>query len=114
MPKHGRKKIHLFLVILWPIMITQISLSAMNLVDTMMSGRVGTDDLAGVAIGSSLWSPVFTGMNGVMLAITPIIAQFMGANQRHKIHHTVTQAIFLAIMLGMMIILVGAFASIRF
>lgn len=105
-----KEKIRLFLVILWPIMITQISLSAMNLVDTMMSGRVGTDDLAGVAIGSSLWSPVFTGMNGVMLAITPIIAQFMGANQRHKIHHTVTQAIFLAIMLGLMIILVGAFA----
>ncbi|KAB8126581.1 MATE family efflux transporter [Gracilibacillus oryzae] len=105
-----KEKIRLFIKILLPIMITQVSLSAMNLVDTMMSGRVGTEDLAGVAIGASLWSPVFTGMNGVMLAITPIIAQFMGANERHKIHHTVTQAIFLAAMLGVMIILIGAIA----
>lgn len=91
-------------------MITQVSLSAMNLVDTMMSGRVGTDDLAGVAIGASLWSPIFTGMNGIMLAITPIIAQLMGANQRHKIHQTVTQAIYLAAIIGIAIIIIGAFA----
>ncbi|MDX8044378.1 MATE family efflux transporter [Gracilibacillus sp. S3-1-1] len=105
-----RDKMKLFLKILLPIMVTQISLSAMNFVDTMMSGRVGTDDLAGVAIGSSLWSPIFTGMNGILLAITPIIAQFMGANERHKIHHVVTQAIFLAAMLGIGIIVIGSFA----
>ncbi|SES05781.1 multidrug resistance protein, MATE family [Gracilibacillus ureilyticus] len=105
-----KDKIQLYMRILFPIMITQISLAAMNLVDTMMSGRVGTDDLAGVAIGASLWSPIFTGMNGVMLAITPIIAQLMGANERHKIHRTVTQAIFLSIILGIGIIVVGTFA----
>ncbi|GIQ71514.1 MATE family efflux transporter [Xylanibacillus composti] len=105
-----REKIRLFLTILWPILITQISLSAMNLVDTMMSGRVGTDDLAGVAIGSSLWVPIFTGMNGVMLAITPIIAHFMGANERHKIHNTVTQALYLAIIIGIGIIGIGGLA----
>ncbi|CQR45825.1 Multidrug resistance protein NorM [Paraliobacillus sp. PM-2] len=103
-----KEKIHLFLTILWPIMITQISLSAMNLVDTMMAGRVGTDDLAGVAIGSSLWAPIFTGMNGIMLAITPIIAQMMGANERHKIHYTVNQAVYLAIVIGASIILLGS------
>lgn len=103
-----QEKIRLFLKILWPIMITQISLSAMNFVDTMMSGRVGTDDLAGVSIGSSLWAPIFTGMNGIMLAITPIIAQLVGANERHKIHYKVTQAFYLAIVLGIAIIAIGA------
>lgn len=105
-----KDKIRLFLTILWPILVTQISLSAMNLIDTMMSGRAGTDDLAGVAIGSSLWMPVFTGANGVFLAIVPIIAQFMGAKEQHKIHNTVTQAIYLAVIVGVAIIAVGAFA----
>ncbi|MFB1050691.1 MATE family efflux transporter [Paraliobacillus sp. JSM ZJ581] len=105
-----KEKIRLFLTIVWPIMITQISLSAMNLVDTMMAGRVGTDDLAGVAIGSSLWSPIFTGMNGIMLAITPIIAQMLGANERHKIHYTVNQALYLAVGIGAGIILLGSIA----
>ncbi len=91
-------------------MITQISLSMMNLVDTIMSGRVGTTDLAGVAIGSSLWSPVFTGMNGITLAVTPIIAHYLGRKQQNKIHYTVTQAIYLAVMIGLTIILIGSVA----
>lgn len=100
-------KLRLFLRILWPIMITQVSLSMMNLVDTIMAGRVGTEDLAGVAIGGSLWSPVFTGMNGIMLVVTPIIAHFIGKKEHHKIHNTVMQAIYLAITIALMIIIIG-------
>ncbi|WP_088104660.1 MATE family efflux transporter [Halalkalibacter urbisdiaboli] len=102
-----RGKVRLFLSILWPIMITQISLYAMNLVDTMMSGRVGTNDLAGVAIGSSLWMPVFTGINGVLLAVTPIVAQLIGANEREKISSSVTQAIYLSILLAIVVAIGG-------
>lgn len=104
-----KEKMHLFLKILWPIMVTQISLSMMNLVDTIMAGRVGTNDLAGVAIGASVWSPVFTGMNGVTLAVTPIIAHHLGRNEQNKIHNTVTQAIYLAFMIAIMIIITGLF-----
>ncbi len=51
----------------------------MSFFDTVISGRAGAIDLAGVAIGASLWIPVFTGINGIILAITPIIAQLTGA-----------------------------------
>ncbi len=103
------KKMRLFLSILWPIMVTQVSLFAMNLVDTMMSGRVGTDDLAGVAIGSSLWLPVFTGINGILLAVTPIIAHYMGSGQKDKIANSVTQALYLAFGLGVFVVVAGSF-----
>lgn len=103
-----KDKTRLFLSIMWPIMITQLSLAAMNLVDTMMSGRVGTNDLAGVAIGASLWMPIFVGMNGVMLAVTPIIAHLMGSNEKHKIHQTVTQALYLAVITAVLVMLFGA------
>lgn len=102
-----KQKIHLFLSIMWPIMITQLSLAAMSLVDTMMSGRVGTNDLAGVAIGASLWMPIFTGINGIMLAVTPIIAHLMGSDQKNKIHRTVTQALYLAVIIALFVILIG-------
>jgi MATE family multidrug resistance protein len=104
-----KEKFQLFLKIMWPIMVTQISLSMMNLVDTVMAGRVGTTDLAGVAIGASVWSPVFTGMNGVTLAVTPIIAHHLGRNEEHKIHNTVMQAIYLAFMIAVTIIVAGIF-----
>lgn len=103
-----RDKFKLFLKILWPIMVTQISLALMNLVDTIMAGQVGTVDLAGVAIGTSLWSPVFTGMNGIILAVTPILAHYLGKNETSRIHYTVTQAIYLAIFTALSIIAIGA------
>lgn len=103
------EKIKLFLQVLWPIMVTQIGLYAMNLTDTMMSGRVGTDDLAGVAIGSNIWMPVFTGINGIMLAVTPIVSHLLGQGKKEKISYSVTQALYLAAIIAVVILLIGIF-----
>lgn len=105
-----KSKIRLLLSILWPILITQISLLAMNIVDTMMSGRVGTDDLAGVAIGSSAWTPILTGISGILMAVTPIVAQFMGSGKRDQISSYVMQAIYLSIALSLTVVVIGIFA----
>ncbi|KHF40177.1 MATE family efflux transporter [Halalkalibacter okhensis] len=106
--KTWKEKVTLFLAILWPIMVTQISFYAMNLVDTMMAGRVGTNDLAGVAIGSSLWMPIFTGINGILLAVTPIVAQYMGSGRREKITESVIQALYLSVILAIIVVIAGA------
>ncbi|MBM7096190.1 MATE family efflux transporter [Bacillus sp. H-16] len=105
-----KDKVQLFLRILWPIMVTQVSLYAMNMVDTLMSGRVGTDDLAGVAIGSSLWMPVFTGINGILLAVTTIVAQLMGSGRKDRISEAVTQSVYLAMVLAVIVVALGFFA----
>src|SRR5690606_10254870 len=102
-----KEKINLFIFIFFPILITQVSLNLMNFFDTVMSGRAGAQDLAGVAIGSSIWLPVFTGINGILLAITPIIAHLRGANSKDSITTKVQQAIYLSIGLGIIIILLG-------
>ncbi|MRG86840.1 MATE family efflux transporter [Salinibacillus xinjiangensis] len=103
------EKSRLFLTILFPILVTQIGMYAMNFFDTVMSGRAGAKDLAGVAIGSSIWLPVFTGLNGILLAISPIVAQHMGANQRGHVSESVKQGIYLAIALAVFVFIVGAF-----
>lgn len=104
-----KEKCKLFLSIVWPIIVTQISFYAMNLVDTIMSGRAGTEDLAGVAIGSSIWLPIFTGINGILLAVTPIVAQLIGSGQRNKIANSVVQALYLSILLALAVVILGAF-----
>src|SRR5690625_277772 len=104
----GKSK--LFILILMPILVTQVSMYLMNLFDTMMSGRVGAIDLAGVAIGSSLWVPIFTGINGVIIALTPIIAHLSGANETTGITQKVQQGIFLAIALAIIVIIAGVFS----
>ena len=102
-----REKIGLFFMILWPILVTQVCFTAMNVVDTMMSGRAGTVDLAGVAIGSSLWLPVFTGLNGILMAVTPIIGQLLGSRQHDQISESVMQALYLSVILAIIVILIG-------
>ncbi|WP_188456722.1 MATE family efflux transporter [Virgibacillus oceani] len=103
-----KEKLKLFSIILIPILITQISMYLMNFFDTVMSGQAGAQDLAGVAIGSSLWVPIFTGINGILLAITPIVAQLIGAKSDEEIPKKVQQGIYLAIALALFVTAVGA------
>ncbi len=104
-----KQKIKVFFNILLPILITQIGLFAMNFFDVMMSGRASANDLAGVAIGSSLWVPVFTGLSGILLAITPIVAQLIGSKTTKEIPFTVIQGIYLSIFIAVLVMVVGAF-----
>lgn len=106
--KSLKEKLILFALLLGPILVTQLSMFLMSFFDTVMSGRAGATDLAGVAIGSSIWMPIFTGINGILLAITPIIAHLLGAENTKEVPKKVQQAIYLAIALGIIIILIGA------
>ncbi|MGE6629739.1 MATE family efflux transporter [Bacillus sp. NPDC077027] len=100
-------KIKQFLTILIPIFVTQAGLSLITFLDTVMSGKVSAEDLAGVAIGSSIWTPVYTGLAGILMALTPIVSQLMGAGKKRDVPHSVFQAIYLSILLSVVVIGIG-------
>lgn len=102
-----RAKLAQFLTILIPILITQAGLSLITFLDTVMSGKVSAEDLAGVAIGSSLWTPVYTGLAGILMAVTPIVAQLMGANRKQDVPQAVFQAIYLSFFLSLAVTVIG-------
>ncbi|MBM7702022.1 MATE family efflux transporter [Metabacillus iocasae] len=104
-----QEKIKQFLIILVPILITQLGMFSMNFFDTMMSSRVSANDLAGVAIGSSLWMPVFTGLSGILMGITPIVAQLIGANKKKDVPFSVVQGLYVAIFMSLIILVIGSF-----
>lgn len=103
-----KQKYAQFLRILIPILITQVTMSLMTFFDTMMSGHASPADLAGTAIGSSLWIPVQTGLSGILMGITPIVSQLVGAGQRNKVGYHVIQAIWLSVAVSLVVLLVGA------
>ncbi|MBA9027679.1 MATE family efflux transporter [Peribacillus huizhouensis] len=102
---HG--KIRQLFIILFPLLITQLSLYAMSFFDIMMSGRYSTADVAGVSIGSSLWMPIYSGLGGILLAIPPIISQLIGAKDIKKVPFNIIQAIYLALAIGVAITIIG-------
>lgn len=104
------QKIRQMLVILLPILITQVTMFSMSFFDTVMSGHASAEDLAGVAIGSSIWLPVQAGFSGILLAVTPVVAQYIGAKRYGEVPQTIMQAMYMALALAVVILTGGAFA----
>ncbi|CAM4115358.1 multidrug transporter MatE [Bacillus manliponensis] len=101
------QKIKQFIQLFFPIFVTQMSLFAMSFFDTTMSGHASSIDLAGVAIGTSIWIPVSTGLTGILMATTPIVAQLVGSMQKEKVPNIVTQAVYLAVFVSIIVIGIG-------
>ncbi|WP_340020484.1 MATE family efflux transporter [Paenibacillus sp. FSL H3-0457] len=102
------QKVKQFLIIFLPIFTTQIALSAMSFFDTNMSGKFSPADLAGVAIGTSLWMPVQTGLSGILIVITPVVSHLLGSKRNDQIGYNVIQALYLGIAVSLVVIGAGA------
>jgi multidrug resistance protein, MATE family len=105
-----KEKFKSFMFLVIPILITQLGLFAMNFFDTVMSGHAGANQLAGVAVGSSLWVPVFTGLNGILMALTPIVAHLISKKNNNNISQAVMQAVYLSIVISVLVTIIGYFA----
>ena len=101
-PARVRLELKNLLALALPIMIAQLATTAMGFVDAVMAGRVGPRDLAAVALGNSIWVPVFLLMTGTLLATTPKVAQRFGAGTHSEIGPIVRQALWLALVVGLM------------
>lgn len=79
-----------------PVIFAQIAQTSMGVVDTIMSGSVSATDMAAVAVGTSIWLPAILFGHGLILALTPVIAQLNGSGRRDRIAHQVRQGFWLA------------------
>ncbi|WP_397348272.1 MATE family efflux transporter [Paenibacillus sp. 32O-W] len=104
-----RGKVKQIFVMLIPILITQLGMFSMVFFNTIMSGKYNSSDLAGVAIGSSIWNPVFTGLSGILLAVSPIAAQRFGEKKDSEVASIVANGIYLALLIAATVILLGYF-----
>ncbi|ATA22005.1 MATE family multidrug resistance protein [Gibbsiella quercinecans] len=89
-----------------PVIIAQVSQTAMGVVDTIMAGSYSATDMAAVAVGTSIWLPAILFGHGLVLALTPVIAQLNGAGRRERIAHQVNQGFWLASAVSVLIIAV--------
>ncbi len=81
-----------------PILIAQFAQMANGVIDTLMAGRASADDLTGVAIGYSLWVPVFLFVIGVLNAQQPLISGYNGARQYARVTPVAWHGIYFALI----------------
>ncbi len=81
-----------------PIMVAQVAQTTMSFVDTLMAGQVSATDLAAVAVATSFWLPLILLVQGVIMALTPIISQLNGARRHGEVAGAVHQGFWLTIL----------------
>ena len=79
-----------------PVIAAQLAQISMNFVDTVMAGRLSRVDLAAVAVGGSLWMPIFVFGMGVLLAVSPTVANSFGAQRHQAVGSHVRQGLWLS------------------
>lgn len=84
----------------WPILIGQLAITANGVIDTVMTSRFSTLDLAAMALGVSVYVSISVGLSGVLQALLPIVGQLYGARKMEAIGAEVKQGIWLAIFLS--------------
>lgn len=104
------EKWKLLFMIVSPILVTQIALYLVTFFDVLFSSKYGTTDLAGVSIGSSIWMPIYVGISGILLSITPIVAQSVGAKKMKEATFTVQQGIIVSIILALFVFAIMFFS----
>ncbi len=96
--KHAKPLLALTL----PIMGTQLAQTGMGVVDTVIAGLASTLDLASIAVGSSIWVPLVMLVSGIMVALSPLVAQAKGAKDKALSAQILQQGMYLSLIIGVL------------
>ncbi len=94
------------LMLAGPLIANNLAIAGMGFADTVMAGRLGTADLASVAVGNSVWMVVFLFGLGVLMAMSPTAAHAFGAGRYEDVGSYTRQCLWLSQGLALTVLLV--------
>ena len=95
--KEVRATLHLGL----PLILAQLGQMSMSFIDTLMVGRLGGLDLAGVALAGAILHPVTFVCLGVLMAVGPLVSQAHGARDPSTAGRAVRQGLWLGLLMAL-------------
>ena len=98
----------------WPVLIGQLATVGMGVADVAMTGHTSAEELAAVSLGASIWSIILVTVTGTMMAINSVVAHEVGAGQLGTIPHSVRQALWKALGVGIVAALLANLATLLF
>jgi MATE family multidrug resistance protein len=95
-----RAELRALLTLAVPVVVVQVGMMLMGVVDTLMVGHVSPAALAAVALGNLYFFAVAIFGMGVLMALDPVIAQAVGAQDDPAIARGLQRGVLLAAMLS--------------
>ncbi len=83
-----------------PIVLAQLTQMSMSFVDVVMVGRLGTEAMAAIVLGSTSFFTLSLVCVGVLVAVQPTVAQAVGAGDEAQAGRGARQGLWLATLLG--------------
>lgn len=98
----------------WPMLVGQLATVGMGVADVAMTGHVSAEELAAVSLGTSVWSIVLVTVMGTMMAINTVVAHEIGAARYDQIPHSVRQAMWKGLLVGLVAMLFANLCTLLF
>ena len=99
-----RAELNVLLRLAAPMVLAQLSQMFMGVADAVMVGHVSATDMAGVTLGGNLYFPTQFLVAGIVMALTPTIAQLHGSGRTGEMGEVVRQALFVALGGGILLV----------
>lgn len=106
MKQHYKHEVKNLVKLAIPVLIAQVSQTAITFVDTIMAGNYSKTALSGVAIAVSIWLPTILFGQGLLTVLTPIISNLNGAAKRDQVAGHTRQGVVIALFLSVIMMLI--------
>lgn len=94
-----RTEIEKFFQLAIPLASAQVAQSLTGFFDTIMMGRLGAETLAGGGIASLTFFAILNTAAGIVMAVSPLIAEAKGAENNRRIENLAIQGFWLTLLL---------------
>jgi len=94
-----RTEFHQLAKLAVPLVLAQLAQNSMSFIDALMVGWLGKSELAGIALGSTLFHFVMMIAIGIVFAVNPVVSQATGAGEESKCGWALRQGLLLASVL---------------
>lgn len=95
-----RSEIKEFVKLAVPLTSAQVAQSATGFADTIMMGRMGPDVLAAGGLAAIFYIVMMTTFTGVVMGVSPLVAEAFGAEQKGRIQQVARQGLWLALLVS--------------
>ncbi|WP_066962616.1 MATE family efflux transporter [Microbulbifer sp. Q7] len=86
-----------------PLVVSNLAVVSMGVTDTIVAGRSGEVDLAGLALGSSIWAVCAVTLIGMLAAVSPVVAHLRGARDEQGCAQQMSQSVWIALIGGLLV-----------
>lgn len=90
-----------FLALAIPLASAQVAQAAVGFADTLMMGRLGSASLAAGGLASTAFQLLLSTASGLVMAVSPLVAEAYGAGRRDEIGSIGRQGLWLSLLLGL-------------